>query len=260
MGIEQPWSPWQQVLWQQESIWLLFIMCLIQTEGSKWRSISSNKRGLWWRGIQEAGGSILGFDLFIVTSWQLIWTSKQNIWLAAGTKVCTKFKRNGTQLCFLSFCCCCCLFFFFLFGLAMYRKTTFPLHAPTGEVEIASQGQRQRPLTLKDIESDSISEIAKKSYNASKPKWNASIVETIMDKELKPSNYDAQKIMLLEFTQYLEKVRILETRVLNENYTNTSLVVVSLALLWWEQGIHQPCDFNLSYGQWKVSTTCCTLG
>lgn len=113
----------------------------------------------------------------------------------------------------------------------MYRKTTFPLHAPTGEVEIASQGQRQRPLTLKDIESDSISEIAKKSYNASKPKWNASIVETIMDKELKPSNYDAQKIMLLEFTQYLEKVRILETRVLNENHTNTSIVVVSLALL-----------------------------
>ncbi|KAI7884684.1 P-loop containing nucleoside triphosphate hydrolase protein [Lichtheimia hyalospora FSU 10163] len=87
----------------------------------------------------------------------------------------------------------------------MYRKTTFPLHAPTGEVEIASQGQRQRPLTLKDIESDSISEIAKQSYNVSKPKWNASIVETIMDKELKPSNYDAQKIMLLEFTQYLEK-------------------------------------------------------
>lgn len=129
--------------------------------------------------------------------------------------------------CFLSFLpLLACLLLLFS-GLAMYRKTTFPLHAPTGEVEIASHGQRQTPLTLKDIESDSISQIAKKSYNVSKPKWNASIVETIMDNELKPSNYDAQKIMLLEFTQYLEKVWILETRVLNK-YTNTLFQLCSI--------------------------------
>ncbi|KAI9315690.1 P-loop containing nucleoside triphosphate hydrolase protein [Dichotomocladium elegans] len=86
----------------------------------------------------------------------------------------------------------------------MYQKTTLPLHAPTSEVGVAG-GQRQRTLTLQDVQSDPISEIAKKSFGADKPKWNASIVESIMEKELRPNNYDSQKVMLLEFTQYLEK-------------------------------------------------------
>ena len=86
----------------------------------------------------------------------------------------------------------------------MYQRTTLPLHAPPSEV-VAGHGARQRNLTLEDISSDPISKIAKKHYGGSKPKWDPSIIETIVEKEL--NNFDSRKVMLLEYTQYLEKVR-----------------------------------------------------
>ena len=86
----------------------------------------------------------------------------------------------------------------------MYQHTTLPIHAPPSEVA-AGHGTRQRNLTLEDINSDSISKIAQQHYSTSKkPKWDPSIVETIVEKEL--DNFNSRKIMLLEYTQYLEKV------------------------------------------------------
>ncbi|KAI8149758.1 hypothetical protein BJV82DRAFT_663038 [Fennellomyces sp. T-0311] len=84
----------------------------------------------------------------------------------------------------------------------MYQHTTLPLHAAPSEVA-AGHGPRQRNLTLEDINSDAISKIAKKHYGGSKPKWDPSIIETIVEKEL--DDFDSRKIMLLEYTQYLEK-------------------------------------------------------
>ncbi|KAG2227972.1 hypothetical protein INT45_011996, partial [Circinella minor] len=85
----------------------------------------------------------------------------------------------------------------------MYQHTTLPLHAPPSEVA-AGHGTRQRNLTLEDINSDSISKIAQQHYSTNKkPKWDPSVVETIVEKEL--DNFNSRKIMLLEYTQYLEK-------------------------------------------------------
>lgn len=86
----------------------------------------------------------------------------------------------------------------------MYKNTTVPLHASPGEV--AGHGLRKQNLTLDDIKSDSISTIAEKHWSGKKIQWNAEIVETIVENELKPNQYDPRKLMLLEYTQYLEKV------------------------------------------------------
>lgn len=87
----------------------------------------------------------------------------------------------------------------------MYTKTTLPLHASPSEA--VDHAPKQRNLTLKDIQSDSISQIAKKNYDCAKVKWNAQVVESIFEDELVKTNFDARKLMLLEFTQYLEKVQ-----------------------------------------------------
>jgi hypothetical protein len=85
----------------------------------------------------------------------------------------------------------------------MFQTTTLPLHAAPSEV-ISS---RQRNLTLTDIQSDSISKIADKHFNCKKVKWDPKVVEQIMENELVPSNLSSHKLLLLEFSQYLEKVR-----------------------------------------------------
>ncbi|KAI9496193.1 P-loop containing nucleoside triphosphate hydrolase protein [Zychaea mexicana] len=86
----------------------------------------------------------------------------------------------------------------------MFQHTTLPLHAAPSEVA-AGYGSRTRNLTLEDINSDAISKIAQKHYYLTdkKPEWDPSIVETIIEKEL--DNFNARKVMLLEYTQYLEK-------------------------------------------------------
>ncbi|KAL0096664.1 aquarius [Phycomyces blakesleeanus] len=89
----------------------------------------------------------------------------------------------------------------------MYQKTTLPLHAAPSEVVAhGAPSNKLRNLTLTDIQSDSISKLAEKHFGKSgKTEWDPSVVETIMETELVPSNYDPKKLMLLEFAQYLEK-------------------------------------------------------
>ncbi|KAI8874662.1 hypothetical protein K501DRAFT_98706 [Backusella circina FSU 941] len=82
----------------------------------------------------------------------------------------------------------------------MYQKTTIPLHAASSE----AASSRQRNLTLADIQSDSISKLVQKHLGKS-VEWDPKVVETIMETELVPSGYSSQKLMLLEFSQYLEK-------------------------------------------------------
>ncbi|KAI8377897.1 aquarius, isoform CRA_c [Radiomyces spectabilis] len=86
----------------------------------------------------------------------------------------------------------------------MFRKTTLPLHAAPSEA-YGSASSKGRNLTLDDIQSDSIAKITNKAYGGKTIKWDAKVVETIVDQELVPSNYEPKKLMLLEFTQYLEK-------------------------------------------------------
>ncbi|KAI7863636.1 P-loop containing nucleoside triphosphate hydrolase protein [Spinellus fusiger] len=89
----------------------------------------------------------------------------------------------------------------------MYQKTTLPLHASPSEAATHdSTSNKLRNLTLKDIQSDSISKLAEKHFGQSKNiSWDPTVVETIMETELVPTNYDPKKLMLLEFAQYLEK-------------------------------------------------------
>lgn len=84
----------------------------------------------------------------------------------------------------------------------MFQKTTLPLHAAPSEVSSARQGG----LTLAEIQSDSITKIAEKHFSGKKDQWDPKVVETIMEKELVPSNYASRKLLLLEVYQYLEKV------------------------------------------------------
>ncbi|KAG0164199.1 hypothetical protein DFQ28_008930 [Apophysomyces sp. BC1034] len=87
----------------------------------------------------------------------------------------------------------------------MYQKTTLPLHASPSEVAVhGPPSSKLRNLTIEDIESDSISKIAAKHYST-KVKWDPKVVENIIKSELEPTNYDPRKLMLLEYTQYLEK-------------------------------------------------------
>lgn len=88
-------------------------------------------------------------------------------------------------------------------------QTTLPLHAAPGEATAhGPQGTtRFRNLTLDDIEADPLTQLAKKHYDGqTKPKWAPKLVEDIVEQHLASSNYDPKRIMLLEFTQYLEKV------------------------------------------------------
>ncbi|KAI8990027.1 P-loop containing nucleoside triphosphate hydrolase protein [Pilobolus umbonatus] len=82
----------------------------------------------------------------------------------------------------------------------MFPKTTIPYHAAISEVSSAGR----RNLTLTDIQTDPISTIAKEYFNES-AKWNPDVVENIITTELIPSNYSSHKLLLLEFSQYLEK-------------------------------------------------------
>jgi hypothetical protein len=84
----------------------------------------------------------------------------------------------------------------------MFQKTTLPLHA-----EVSSSRHQGNNLTLSEIQSDSISKIAEKHFSGKKVKWDPKVVETIMETELVPSHFSSHKILLLEFSQYLEKVR-----------------------------------------------------
>ncbi|KAI8344483.1 hypothetical protein BC941DRAFT_10831 [Chlamydoabsidia padenii] len=87
-------------------------------------------------------------------------------------------------------------------------QTTLPLHAAPGEATAhGPQGTtRFRNLTLDDIEADPISQLANKHYAGNiTPKWTSTLIEDIVEQHLTPSNYDPKKVMLLEFTQYLEK-------------------------------------------------------
>jgi intron-binding protein aquarius len=85
----------------------------------------------------------------------------------------------------------------------MYQKTTLPLHAAPSEVS----SSKQRNLTLEEIQSDSISKLAEKHFGK-KVKWDPKVVETIFEKELVSSNFSSHKILLLEVSQYLEKVHL----------------------------------------------------
>lgn len=94
----------------------------------------------------------------------------------------------------------------------MYQKTTLPLHASPSEATVhGPPSAKLRNLTIDDIESDSISKIAAKHYGT-KVKWDPKVVENIVESELAPTNYDPKKLMLLEYTQYLEKVYHLSSR------------------------------------------------
>ncbi|CAO3600533.1 unnamed protein product [Absidia cylindrospora] len=89
-------------------------------------------------------------------------------------------------------------------------QTTLPLHAAPGEATAHGPlaTAKFRNLTLNDIEADPISQLAKQHYFGNKkPKWSPTLVEDMIEEHLAPSQYDPKKIMLLEFTQYLEKSR-----------------------------------------------------
>lgn len=85
----------------------------------------------------------------------------------------------------------------------MYQKTTLPLHASPSEVS----SYRQRNLTLTEIQSDSVSKLAEKYFGGKQVKWDPKVVETIMKDELVASNFSSHKLVLLELSHYLEKVK-----------------------------------------------------
>ncbi|KAI8336492.1 DEAD helicases superfamily protein [Blakeslea trispora] len=80
----------------------------------------------------------------------------------------------------------------------MFQKTTLPLHAVPSEIS----SLKHNNLTLADIQSDSISKVAEKHFNV---EFDPERIETIYANELEASNFHPQKLMLLEFNQYLEK-------------------------------------------------------
>ena len=85
------------------------------------------------------------------------------------------------------------------------RKTTLPPHAPPTE---STRGGLHHP-TLHEIQTDSISSLAETYWTTKKPSeriWLAAIVEQIYCEELQNKRYETRKLMLLEFSQYLEKV------------------------------------------------------
>ncbi|CAG8741708.1 11114_t:CDS:2, partial [Acaulospora morrowiae] len=84
------------------------------------------------------------------------------------------------------------------------RQTTLPPHAPPTE---STRTGAYHP-TLLEIQKDSISEIARKCWQAKDPAsriWDPKIVENIYRQELEKNRFETKKLMLLEFSQYLEK-------------------------------------------------------
>ena len=79
----------------------------------------------------------------------------------------------------------------------MFHKTTLPLHAVPSEVSSLKQ---HSSLTLADIQSDNTSKLAQKHFDAA---FDPTLIEDIYTNELKASQFSSQKLMLLEFNQYL---------------------------------------------------------
>ncbi|CAG8611326.1 5479_t:CDS:10, partial [Scutellospora calospora] len=82
--------------------------------------------------------------------------------------------------------------------------TTLPPHAPPNE---STRGGVYHP-TLQEIQKDSISLLAQEYWLAKDPtarEWDPNIVEEIYFKELERNRFETKKLMLLEFSQYLEK-------------------------------------------------------
>ncbi|CAG8601288.1 9980_t:CDS:10 [Paraglomus brasilianum] len=84
------------------------------------------------------------------------------------------------------------------------RKTTLPPHAPPTE---STRGGLHHP-TLHEIQTDSISSLARTYWTSKEPserEWLPVIVEQIYCEELENKRFETRKLMLLEFSQYLEK-------------------------------------------------------
>ncbi|CAG8739700.1 18149_t:CDS:2, partial [Dentiscutata erythropus] len=82
--------------------------------------------------------------------------------------------------------------------------TTLPPHAPPTE---STRGGIYHP-TLQEIQKDSISLLAQEYWLSNDPdtrEWSPNIVEDIYFKELENNGFETKKLMLLEFSQYLEK-------------------------------------------------------
>ncbi|CAG8451805.1 2657_t:CDS:10 [Dentiscutata heterogama] len=82
--------------------------------------------------------------------------------------------------------------------------TTLPPHAPPTE---STRGGIYHP-TLQEIQKDSISLLAQEYWLSKDPdtrEWLPNVVEDIYFKELENNRFETKKLMLLEFSQYLEK-------------------------------------------------------
>jgi intron-binding protein aquarius len=66
--------------------------------------------------------------------------------------------------------------------------------------------------TLAEIQADPVSIMAEEHYanKEGKVKWDPKVVENIYEEQLAKTDFDIRKVMLLEFSQYLEKVCIVE--------------------------------------------------
>lgn len=82
------------------------------------------------------------------------------------------------------------------------RQTTLPPHAPPTE---GTRAGLYHP-TLNEIKEDSISLKAQQYWQNKDAKWDPEIVDRIYTKELEHNRFETKKLMLLEFSQYLEKV------------------------------------------------------
>ncbi|CAG8442045.1 1306_t:CDS:10 [Diversispora eburnea] len=81
------------------------------------------------------------------------------------------------------------------------RQTTLPPHAPPTE---SARAGLYHP-TLNEIKEDSISLKAQQYWQKKDAKWDPEIVDRIYIKELEHNRFETKKLMLLEFSQYLEK-------------------------------------------------------
>lgn len=90
----------------------------------------------------------------------------------------------------------------------MNRKSTLPLHASATEL---ARGVHHP--TLAEIQADPVSVLAENHWSTkdSGPMWDPAIVEQIYNDELVKTSFNVRKVMLLEFSQYLEKVHLLVT-------------------------------------------------
>ncbi|CAG8455667.1 2479_t:CDS:10 [Acaulospora colombiana] len=84
------------------------------------------------------------------------------------------------------------------------RQTTLPPHAPPTE---STRTGVYHP-TLLEIQGDSISATARQYWqtkDSASREWDPKIVERIYRQELEQNRFETKKLMLLEFSQYLEK-------------------------------------------------------